>query len=377
MTSSRSATSLRARRVLAGAAVILAYACGADSASSPQGDDAARAANVFTQLSDSIVRVGGDTGIASAYASLGNAIRKGFRVSPVTISVDGVPTPFMATAQISQIAVCPMCMSPIAAFPLRSFVAWQVSDPRRVVQLSSSVDGDSIRAYLTPTFAPYPGRSASLVYLDGKGGAYFGASGTQHMSVATSDVPCPSTMSIQIYPAPPTCTNAEFTVDFSAKAEPSTFLASRNTATGSHTFAMSPQSVAGVQLTAYDAWPPAPPITLPPTAPLAATLGVKVDSIATLTLTVTNTSTTSAAVLFSSGQHSDFSVYNGTTGDRMWNSSMGIFFTQIVSVDTIPAGGQRVFTSYWAPTTKGTFTATGTLVSRSHSAEAKASFSVP
>ena len=378
MISSRSIVPVGLRRVATAAACVLCSACGADGASSPQNDDAVRAANVFTLVSDSIVRSGGDTSIARAYASLGDAMRNGFRISPVTITVDGVPTQFLATAQQTVMSpLCLACASPVAPLTLRSIIAWQASEPRRVVQVASEADGDTIRAYLNPTFAPYPGRSASLVYFDGKGGIWFGTSGSQHVSVAASGTACASNAIIQIYPAPPVCRNADFTVDFSAKAEPSTFLSPRNPATGTHAFAMAPQPVAGVRLATSAAMPPTPPITIPPRAPLSATLGVKVGSLATLTLTVINAGSRAEAVLFSSGQHSDFSIYDSATGERMWNSSMGMFFTQALSTDTIPAGAKRVFTAHWVPTRKGSYSATGSLMSRSHVADAKAQFTVP
>ncbi len=371
------------RRITAAVACALAAACGADSSSAPQNDAAARAATVFTQLADSIVKSGGDSGMAGAYASLGDALRRGGRVSPVTISVDGVPASYVATAQVNENgSVCPACMIAQPLFALRSFIAWQASDPRRVVQVSSASNADPIRAYITPSFTSFTGASASLVFFDGKGGLFFGTSGSQQFAIATSDSVCagagPSTPIIMIYPALPQCTNARFTIDFNGTAEPSSFLASKNNATGSHTFAMASQAVAGVRLEASDSiFIPPPPIVTPPRAPLSSTLGVKVDSLATLTLTVTNDGSTSVPVLFMSGQHSDFSVYDGATGERVWNSSMGILFTQLVSTDTIPAKGQRVFTAYWVPTKKGTFTATGSLVSRSHQADAKVQFTVP
>ena len=91
-------------------ACCLVYACGAGSASGPMtGDDAAKAANVFTQLADSIKRSGGDSSIARAYGSLADALRTGFRTSPVTITVDGIATPFVATAQQNIFATCPGC----------------------------------------------------------------------------------------------------------------------------------------------------------------------------------------------------------------------------------------------------------------------------
>jgi len=89
----------------------------------------------------------------------------------VTISVDGVPASFVATAQVDENgSVCPACMIAQPLFALRSFIAWQASDPRRVVQVSSASNADPIRAYITPSFTSFTGASASLVFFDGKGG---------------------------------------------------------------------------------------------------------------------------------------------------------------------------------------------------------------
>ena len=359
-------------------ACCLVYACGAGSASGPMtGDDAAKAANVFTQLADSIKRSGGDSSIARAYGSLADALRTGFRTSPVTITVDGVAPPFIATArQNIYPQSCFLCAASSAGV-LRSFNAWQASDPKVVAQVASEMSGDSIRSFLSPAAAPYPGRSAVMVFFDGKGGAYFGTTGSQPATVYATNVTCASGAVIRIFPAPPACTNAEFAVDFTATAEPSTFLATRNPATGTHTFAMATRSVLGVALTATTTTPPVPPITLPPRAPLPSTLGIKVDSLVTLTLTVSNPASTPVAVLFGSALHADFTIYDASTSDRVWQWSADRMFMQVVSADTVPAKGQLVFTAQWQPPKKGTFTAVGTLVSRSHVADAKVQFVVP
>ncbi|MDQ2666788.1 MAG: BsuPI-related putative proteinase inhibitor [Gemmatimonadota bacterium] len=239
------------------------------------------------------------------------------------------------------------------------------------------MSGDSIRAFLSPTFSAYTGRVASLVYFDGKGGAYFGTSGTQNITVTATNLLCASSAVIQIYPAPPSCTNAEFAVDFSAKAEPSTFRAAKNPATGIHTFAMSTQTVLGVGIVLTGTLPPPPPIDLQPQVTLPAVLDVKVDSIVTFTLTVTNPGTTPAPVMFSSGLHADFAVYDGATLSEVWRWSAGKLFTQSVSVDTVPAKGRLLYTQTWQPTRNGTFSALGKLTSRSHFAADTKAFTVP
>ena len=359
-------------------ACCLVYVCGAGSASGPlSGDDAAKAANVFTQLADSIKRPDGDSSIARAYGSLADALRTGFRTSPVMITVDGVATPFIATArQDIYPQSCFLCAASSAGV-LRSFNAWQVSDPKVVVQVASEMSGDSIRSFLSPVAAPYSGRSAVMVFFDGKGGAYFGTTGIQHATVYATNVTCASGAVIQIFPAPPACTNAEFAVDFTATAEPSTFLATRNPATGTHTFAMGTQNILGVALATTTTTRPVPPINLPPRAPLPATLAITVDSVVTLTLTVSNPGSAPAAVLFGSGLHADFTIYDASTSQRVWQWSADRMFMQVVSADTVPAKGQLVYSAQWQPTKKGTFTAVGTLVSRSHVADAKVPFVVP
>src|SRR5205814_5651767 len=142
------------RAAALGAVSLAVVACGGDSSVTPAQDDAARAVNTFTHLADSVTRAGGDSSLGSAYASLAEAIRQGGRISPVAITVDGVATTFLATALRTEVAVtcsnqpCPLH---VTAFTLRTLIAWQQDDPRRVVQLSSESDGDPIRAYIFPT----------------------------------------------------------------------------------------------------------------------------------------------------------------------------------------------------------------------------------
>jgi hypothetical protein len=373
-TRARNANTLR-RSVAFLVVALLASACGADRTSAPQGEDAYAAANIFTQMSDSVRRAGGDSSIASAYSALADAVRKTGRVSPVTITIDGVATAFMATAEEHFIApVCPACASPIASSTLHTLLAWAPSDPRRIVQIVSTADVPPTDSYYTLGAGPL---GAAIAYFDEKGGAFLGMSATRHFSVSNTKAICASSAIIQMYPPMPVCTNADFIVDFAGVAEASQYLISRNPATGSHTLSMASQPVAGVRIELTTTLPPPPPITTLPPLPLAATLGVKTDSLVTFTLTVSNSRFIPELVQFTSGQHSDFSVYDKATGARIWNSSMGVLFTQVVSVDTISTGGQRVYTAQWSNAPKGTYTATGSLVSRSHSAQASAQFTVP
>jgi hypothetical protein len=308
-------------------------------------------------------------------------VRQGGRISPIVITVDGVPTPFYATALLAEVnpqCQSQMCIAILQVLTLRSMVAWQQDNPRRVVQLSSAADADPIRAYLFPVLVPYVGSSTSLTFFDGKGGIYFGTSGTQKFNVTKSAVPCTFARPFVANPsAPPPCMQADFFVTFNGKVEPSSFLAGRNNATGSHTLSMSTQQVLGARLELTAALPPFPPIVVTPSAPLPATLTTKVDSVVTLTLTVNNPTSSPVKIDYSSGQHFDFTVYDAPTGAPLWLWSADKLFTQALSSETIPANGKLEFTAQWKPTKPGSFVATGTLVSLSHRAAAKLALSVP
>lgn len=374
------------RLLLVAAASTLLVACASDTVTLPPQDDASAAVDIFTRLADSVARAGGDADLGDAYGSLAEAVRQGGRVSPVVITIDGVPTTFLATAQQTEVTTSP-CLDPskcatlIAIRPsiLRTLVAWKQDDPKRVVQLSSSADSAPIRAYLFPVLVPFTGPSASLVYFDGNGGTFFGSSGTQAFAVKTGTDVCAVTgaskSSFAIFPAP-RCTNADFTISFAGKGEPSTFLTSKNTATGSHTFAMATQPVVGARYELTAITPPKPPIIVTPSAPLAATLTATVDSVVTLTLQIVNPASTPAAVTFASGQQYDFTVFDAT-GARVWRWSDGMAFTMALGTSTIPGKGSVSYSARWKPLQKGTYTAVGSLVSMSHRADAKVAVTVP
>ncbi len=375
----------RVRRLALSVTVLAVAACSGDSASAPAQDDAARAVDLFAHLADSVARAGSDADLGAAYASLAEAIRQGGRISPIVITVDGVATTFLATAQQTEITFACLgtqtCATIKSVSTLRTLIAWQQDDPRRVVQLSSESDADPIRAYLVPVFVPFPGTSASLVFFDGRGGTWFGTSGSQKFAVTPTPTACTSAGAgkpiIAIFPSPPRCTQADFSVTFTGKAEPSTFLTSKNIATGTHTFSMAGQPVLGARFELTAATPPLPPILVLPSASLPATLSARVDSVVTLTLTVSNPSSVPATIARSSGQQYDFTVTDAASGALLWRWGMGMMFTQSLGTETILANGSRTFIESWKPTQKGNLVATGSLVSVSHRAEAKLAITVP
>lgn len=116
---------------------------------------------------------------------------------------------------------------------------------------------------------------------------------------------------------------------------------------------------------------------MPPSASLPATLITELDSVVTLTLTVSNPTAASATITFSSGQHFDFTITDAATGTTLWVWSADKLFMQSLSSETIAPHGTLVYTAQWKPTTSGPLVATGTLVSLSHRAAAKAALSVP
>lgn len=140
---------------------------------------------------------------------------------------------------------------------------------------------------------------------------------------------------------------------------------------------MSAQPVLGARFELTAALPPLPPIVVTPSVSLPATLSAKVDSLITLTLTVSNPASTPAAVSFNSGQHYDFTISDAANGALLWRWSLGMGFTQMLSTQTIPANGTLVYTAQWKPTQKGNLIATGSLVSLSHRADAKMFLMMP
>jgi len=137
------------------------------------------------------------------------------------------------------------------------------------------------------------------------------------------------------------------------------------------------QPVLGARFELTAALPPFPPIVVTPSVSLPATLSAKIDSLVTLTLTVSNPASTPAQVAFNSGQHYDFTISDALNGALLWRWSLGMGFTQMLSTQTIPANGTLVYTAQWKPTQKGNLIATGSLVSLSHRADAKMFLMMP
>ena len=390
--------SLARTAVLAVAALLAA--CDGDATAPIDTDtEAARAAQAFTELADSVARTGGDANVGGAYSGIAGILRAGGRVSPIVLTIDGVATTFMATAMTVETTVndCPPnvnCFAPPSTYALRSLIAWDKEHPTRLVQLSSSNNDEQIGAILDPSILALYVRMASLMYMDGAGGTFIGTSGTQKFDVANSGSPCPagaeSDSTLRILKLNGTCTLADHAVTFSGKAEPSPFVVTSNSAKGTHTIAMNTQTVAGTRRTmTIDNFPcdtgcvppidsfPNPPVVIGPGNVLPGKLTAAVGGDVTLTFTVTNPSKEPAKVVFPSGQKYDFAAMDSTTGKEAWRWSKDKGFTQAVVEQTVPAGGSLTFVEKWKPASKGLYLVRASLTSSSHRSEAYASVVVP
>jgi hypothetical protein len=275
--------------------------------------------------------------------------------------------------------------------PLRSVVAWQKSDPRRVVQLSAPAGSTGLGP---AAIGPAPGNFldvASLTYFDGTGGVYVATGGTQQIGEpVTSDTPCNSTRlppGAVSAPELARCTRAELTASFDGTVAPPPFVVRGNTASGTHTIAMASQPVHGARLVlssmlvgcfGCDGYPPTvlPPVNLRGGALRATLTASATASLVTLELRVTNPQTEPVTMQFSSGQQYDFRVRR-IDGSTVWLWSADKLFTAALGSRTLAAGETAVFTGTWTPTEKGTFVADGRLTSTSHQAAAAVVLTVP
>jgi hypothetical protein len=322
----------------------------------------------------------------------------GGRITPIVLTIDGTASQFLAAAMTVETTIndCPkgaQCFAPPSTFTNRSLIAWDKDNAKRIVQLSSTTNDEQIGAIFDPSPLALYARMASLIYMDGTGGTYIGTSGTQKFEVKSSDTPCPAPADSGKLLRPGyvgSCTLADHAVTFSGKVEPSPFFLTSTTAKGTHTIAMSAQTVAGTRravtinnvpcdtgcVKPTDSLPK-PPVVVRPSNELPAKLAATVNGDVTLTFSVTNASKDAAKVVFPTGQKYDFVVIDSTSGKEAWRWSAGKGFTQALVEQTVPAGGTLTFTEKWTPPSRGRYLARGVLTSTSHRAEAYAALLVP
>ena len=392
-------THSRWRRLTVAAGAALFAACSGDSTSPIDGaSEAARAAQTFANLADSVARNGGDADVGAAYAGIAGFVRAGGRVTPIVLAIDGTPSSFLAVASTFETTInqCPkgaQCFAPPSTFVVRNLIAWDRDNPKRLVQLSSTSNDEQIGAILDPSALALYVRMASLIYMDGVGGTYVGTSGTQKFDVTTSTTPCPEPADsgkIGYLRTRGTCTLADHSVSFSGTTEFSPYKVTSPAARTTHTIAMSAQTVAGTRLTdTIDNLPcdtsctkpidslPQPPVVVRPGNELAAKLSATVNGDVTLTFTVKNASATPVKVVYPSGQKYDFVVADSGTGKTVWSWSANKSFVQALGEETIPGGGTLTFVEKWTPPKRGLYLAHALLTSTSHRAEAYTAVVVP
>jgi hypothetical protein len=374
-------------RTLAVAALVSLTAC--ERTPTETFADAERAAADFDHIADSLLSAGADVSLTYAYRGLANAARVG-HPSRVAITVDGVPREFLAVARDLRWTPTGACAEPgslcLLAPPLRSMVAWDRATPRRVVQLTATPGGMPIGVTFPTTTASAFMSTATLTWFDGAGGMYLGTDGTQSISdPVRSSTPCFTTSFPTITPGGD-CVFADFTVSFAATVAPPPLPISHNTATGTHTLAMAPQTVAGSSVSLSGSCPlcvgaeyPAgwlPPINLlgdmlP--SRLTATVG---GAGVTLTFTVTNPGSAPVELRFTSGQQYDF-IIRTAGGTPVWSWSANKSFTAALSSRTLGPAESVTYVEQWTPAQPGSYLALGALVSSSRRARADAAFVVP
>jgi hypothetical protein len=381
------------------AATALFVACKRDSTAPLDSQaDAARAAQTFADLADSVARNGGDTDVGNAYAGIAGLLRDGGHVTPIVLAIDGAATTFLAAATTFETTIddCPpgaYCFAPPSTIAVRSLIAWDRDNPKRLVQLSSTSNDEAIGTIADPSALAIYARMASHVYMDGVGGTYLGTSGTQKFDVTKSGTPCPApadSSKVGYLRPNGTCTLAEHTVAFNGTVEPSPFQLAGTAATGTHTIAMSAQTVAGTLRSITIANLPCdtactkpidslpqPPVVVRPSNELPASLSAAVNGDVTLTFTVKNPSADAVKVTFPSGQRYDFVVADSATGQSVWTWSANKSFVAALGEETIPAGGSRTYVEKWTPPKKGLYLARAVLTSTIHRAQAYAAVVVP
>ena len=259
-------------------------------------------------------------------------------------------------------------------------IAWQKSNPRRVVQLFApgahayALDSATIVATgTTATTGTLVQLPPTVLFIDGDGALYGGVSTAQDISVTPSTTPCStSDANLAVTRVNFTCTQADFTVAFDATtslnplvglfAHDSVAATASTAAAPSHHLVMASQPVRGAHLevpimcgACSPGQPGAPPpVTVPQRDSLTATLSAAVGSDLTFTFTVKNTRSTSVDVHFNDGQQYDFRVWNDK-GVLVWHWAADKGFTEALVTRTLAPGESVSYVEHWTPPAAGQY----------------------
>lgn len=378
---------IRLAALVAGTALVAG--CHSEPTAPQERQAAQDAAQQLLHIADSLSVNGGNASEVGAYRGLAALLVGTGRMSSVTISVDGVASEYLATAQEIGLNGCPpgaICTMMLRA-PIRSVVAWEKSNPRRAVQLfTADFSGES--------WAGGPQTGGSMVLLDGAGAMYGGASASHSVNVMLGTTPCdpPDANRLAIY-APVPCTKAEFNVAFDGTL---TLIpleqrfrqdsgATTSDAAPSHRVTMSSQQVHGTHVELQGlcidscANPPGttPPMATPWRDSLQATLTTTTGSDVTFTFTVKNTKADSVAtVRFNDAQQFDIRVWDANEA-LVWRWGADQAFAQTVTTRTLAPGESATYVAHWSPPKTGSYHAMAYLTSSTHGAVAFANVSAP
>ncbi|MFL5606957.1 MAG: BsuPI-related putative proteinase inhibitor [Gemmatimonadaceae bacterium] len=379
------------RGLAVGSMIALLAACNSSTEPRVIDPEVLAAPETFARIADSLYDLGVDASVSAAYQSLASVVRGDPGVSRVIISVDGVPAEYFATAQSFDQPYCPPAAICAAAYrlPLNSMIAWQRSDPRRVVQLTADGDFSGMGEVPPGTQVPYANRT-TLTFLDGEGGIFFGVGATQGITVTPGDDFCAGPVDngfhtmVKADPPLRTCRRAEFSVAFTGTVQPPPIALRKNTASGSHTISMTPQVVPGTILSSCGACglgvpPMTPPISIMGNNSLLqpALRATANGRQVTLEFTVKNISSAPAQLDFNSAQQYDFIVRSAASGALLWQWSANMSFGQSLGSRTLAPGETVAYSEQWNAPAGGMYTADAMLTSSSHRATTSFTFVLP
>lgn len=417
--------------------VLTAVACQNDSTAPRSGNDPVEIARNFEALSDSMSSAGNIDG-AEVMHHVAEIVKLTGRVTPVEISVDGVPMRFMAVAeQIDHpithcgfpadgprppigggidssgssgdtVIISAPCQPSVEEYySARSLIAWQPDSLQRIVRImadtgrsrapddvpdvmvgiptevrsgSSYTSGDSVvGGEVRPIF--YPGFFGEFFQISD--GWWQATQGSEANSLISMNGACTSDTLVLEW-ARFTCQRAQIAFEMSMTVEPGAFCgfgeigATSPRATHSHKVVMSPQAVEGVRLRllAFE------PIPVPPPSPvqfLSSRLDATVaNGSVTFTFVVSNDSFPAVNIGFSSGQSYDFEIY-ASDGRLVWRWSDGKAFTEIFRQETLEHKETRTYTEQWKPSSPATgdYTAVARLASFNVGSASRVAFRLP
>lgn len=402
----------------------LVTACGADRAVAPDnGSDISQAARQFDSVATSFA-LSGDTIAASPYRDAADMVRQAGRLTNITISIDGVPTPFLALAQRVQFSSPTLCAEPnplaggliggiggggggdvfptLPRLPVDCFrllgrpnlVAWEKDGKHRTLLVTGPPDrisfnfGDVIFLPGPPTLPP-PGGAVPPILVappafadlfDRAGNFWWAIKGTGENHLLNVGAPCDSPPRLAPL-AEATCNKASFSWQLDLGMEPVPSMRPGIGATGNPHLVMAKQEVAGVLVRVSKLPPPPlpPPGPPPPLFRLKVGLDARADGAdIVFTLRVTNATDSPIELTFPTSQQIDFIVRDGFGGSTLWVFSATRDYQPGATSRTIGARETVTYTERWEKATaRGHVLAIAKLTSSNYPVEIGVPLDIP